>query len=598
MNTVGKGLVAIALSGLVGSAVPARETPGLADVELTLVDGEATGYATFQSHNQKIVSNENGIFMAHIRSRNEAYTAQQWRLSRSTDGGQSFTTVHEATHATNPAVLETDAHANIYLVRPDFNDGHAYLYRFLAADDYAEPIITKIPKGSAGKYCMIYDGERQQLYYFAWGRTFYIIGLDGEITHSRELCLSGENADPQYPHFSLDRQGVLHTAWTTVKQGEYLYWDIHYMASPDGGVNWEKMDGTPLEIPVRTDDSGRTDLISLEDEFEVHTWLSNFMLKDGKAHFVYLSQSTPYRQHYVRYDIETGTRELDIQPAFAGTDIALASLDGFFATRAHLPNAPLYCVLNSAGRIGCLASDDNGETWYDYALSAGSLNPYAIGGCRELSADGYILGAFTDFRLNDEGEDASQVHFLRIRAGQSRAEIALARREDGMYTVAFKQARGQPEQVRFRRGEWSDWIPFAPSLDLSMETPPTHFQLKSRLGIESEVFVIAGPTAIEAVAGDKNPRIFALAQNFPNPFNASTSIVFALPTKRASTLGVFDLGGRRVKTLVSGKVLDAGHYVVTWDGTDERGLAVSSGAYFCRLRAGDVALTRKMLLVK
>ena len=152
--------------------------------------------------------------------------------------------------------------------------------------------------------------------------------------------------------------------------------------------------------------------------------------------------------------------------------------------------------------------------------------------------------------------------------------------------------------MRFRRGEWSDWIPFAPSLDLSMETPPTHFQLKSRLGIESEVFVIAGPTAIEAVAGDKNPRIFALAQNFPNPFNASTSIVFALPTKRASTLGVFDLGGRRVKTLVSGKVLDAGHYVVTWDGTDERGLAVSSGAYFCRLRAGDVTLTRKMLLVK
>ncbi len=58
-------------------------------------DDRATGYGTFQSHNQKVVSNRSGIFMTHIRTRNAPYTAQQWRLSRSTDGGKSFITLYE-----------------------------------------------------------------------------------------------------------------------------------------------------------------------------------------------------------------------------------------------------------------------------------------------------------------------------------------------------------------------------------------------------------------------------------------------------------------------------------------------------------------------
>jgi len=65
--------------------------PGLTVIRPVVVDPDATGYGTFQSHNQKVVSNRRGVFMTHIRTRNEPYTAQQWRLSRSTDGGQSFT---------------------------------------------------------------------------------------------------------------------------------------------------------------------------------------------------------------------------------------------------------------------------------------------------------------------------------------------------------------------------------------------------------------------------------------------------------------------------------------------------------------------------
>src|SRR6185503_9362908 len=131
---------------------------GLKPIELTCVDSQATGYGTFQSHNQKVVANRRGYFMTHIRTRNEAYTAQHWRLSWSRDGGRNFTTLHEGTNATNPAVIETDAENNLYLIRPDFADGHAYLYRFRAAQDYREALISRITNGAAGKYSMAFDG--------------------------------------------------------------------------------------------------------------------------------------------------------------------------------------------------------------------------------------------------------------------------------------------------------------------------------------------------------------------------------------------------------------------------------------------------------
>ncbi|RMI04697.1 MAG: T9SS C-terminal target domain-containing protein, partial [Calditrichaeota bacterium] len=83
----------------------------------------------------------------------------------------------------------------------------------------------------------------------------------------------------------------------------------------------------------------------------------------------------------------------------------------------------------------------------------------------------------------------------------------------------------------------------------------------------------------------------------PNPFNPTTTIAFHLPHVSRITLHVFDVTGRRVRTLVNGK-LPAGAHRVVWDGTDDGGRAVAGGVYFYRLQAGDFVATRKMLLIK
>src|SRR5215510_2658572 len=245
-----RAAVALALLCFSIVALGASNSPGLTRIELTCVDPQATGYGTFQSHNQKVVANKRGIFMTHIRTRNEPYTAQAWRLSWSRDGGRSFTTLYAETNATNPPVLETDLEDNLYLVGPDFLDGHAYLYRFLASDNYRTPVITRIPNGSAGKYSLMLDGARKQLYYFAHNNTFHRLALDGTVLSSTNLLALGKSAILQYPLLSLDTNGVLHAAWTSQAHGRYLYWDIHYLHSPDGGLTWRTMSSRPLSLPV------------------------------------------------------------------------------------------------------------------------------------------------------------------------------------------------------------------------------------------------------------------------------------------------------------------------------------------------------------
>ena len=76
--------------------------------------------------------------------------------------------------------------------------------------------------------------------------------------------------------------------------------------------------------------------------------------------------------------------------------------------------------------------------------------------------------------------------------------------------------------------------------------------------------------------GDGGTQSVMLSQNYPNPLNPTTSIVFALPSKQAVDLAVYDLTGRRIVTLVNGPQ-DAGVHTIEWDGHDQSGAEVASG---------------------
>lgn len=99
------------------------------------------------------------------------------------------------------------------------------------------------------------------------------------------------------------------------------------------------------------------------------------------------------------------------------------------------------------------------------------------------------------------------------------------------------------------------------------------------------------PTGITRY-GSTIPSTFELCQNYPNPFNPTTTIRFGLPKQSQVTVSIYDMLGRKVADLVSGR-LQAGYYQFTWDGRE-----YASGVYFCALHAGTHHDTKKLLLLK
>jgi uncharacterized repeat protein (TIGR01451 family) len=121
-------------------------------------------------------------------------------------------------------------------------------------------------------------------------------------------------------------------------------------------------------------------------------------------------------------------------------------------------------------------------------------------------------------------------------------------------------------------------------------------------------FPSAAPTLLAAVARAAAPQpqqpviaggpepVFSLSVGAPNPFRDDTTFRFAIPTAAPTELSIFDVSGRRVRTLVSGQV-DAGRFDARWDGRDTAGSVVAPGVYFVRLQSGPMAETHKAIRI-
>ncbi len=98
------------------------------------------------------------------------------------------------------------------------------------------------------------------------------------------------------------------------------------------------------------------------------------------------------------------------------------------------------------------------------------------------------------------------------------------------------------------------------------------------------------------------PTEFALKQNYPNPFNPTTTISFSIPqnnveTRLITSLHVYDLTGRLVKTLINENI-EPGYHFVVWNGTDTYGKPVASGMYLYQLKTNNFVNTKKLVLLK
>lgn len=104
-------------------------------------------------------------------------------------------------------------------------------------------------------------------------------------------------------------------------------------------------------------------------------------------------------------------------------------------------------------------------------------------------------------------------------------------------------------------------------------------------------------TSIHDQFANTVPAEFHLFQNYPNPFNPTTQISFLMPQSAEVKVVIYDMLGRKVRTVFEGHK-GVGLHTVTWDGKNDFGLSVASGTYIYNLVGKDVNISRRMQFVK
>jgi hypothetical protein len=113
--------------------------------------------------------------------------------------------------------------------------------------------------------------------------------------------------------------------------------------------------------------------------------------------------------------------------------------------------------------------------------------------------------------------------------------------------------------------------------------PRTHFR--------DYTLVVANVTGVSTQQNVAN--IYSLRQNFPNPFNPTTSIDYSVAKQSVVSLKIFDVLGREVAVLINNEVKQAGSYNAEFNASN-----LPSGVYYYQIKAGDFTDTKKMILTK
>jgi hypothetical protein len=136
---------------------------------------------------------------------------------------------------------------------------------------------------------------------------------------------------------------------------------------------------------------------------------------------------------------------------------------------------------------------------------------------------------------------------------------------------------------------------------LSSSGPNWYYYTSNDAGDTVYIYLIRAYVSFPATSVQRaielQPASFSLGQNYPNPFNPSTWIEYQIPSTQPVLVVVYDLLGRRVKTMVD-EVQPPGSYRIQWDGKDDAGRQVASGVYLYQLRTASFVQTNKMVLLK
>ena len=404
-------------------------------------------------------------------------------------------------------------------------------------------------------------------------------------------------------------------------QNEVHFGEVHLMDHTEIQVVIANFDSTQLDMNFwLTDEMGEMFHIPGNDTFNIQPFTSdvlriavtpghqegfvetNLMMESNYAGMEMLSM--PVRAIIVpRYEpIILNVADVpNDQGGWVTLDFTRSYLDGDFGQN----RTQLYTVE--------LMSDN---VWMAAVSSVAYQNSVYRALVHTLQDSGMIGDGITDFRIvagMDEGVWVSNVF-----SGYSTDDIA-----PGSVTSLLAQTVGNDISLSWEY-EGDDFYQFSVYRDISADFEPStdnlfmntsDFNVVDSTVEESVTYYytvmvtdfggnLSEPSnyaqgIVEVLAVDEGllPIKFALHQNFPNPFNPTTKINYDLPESGHVNISIFNITGRKIRSLVSG-AQEAGFRSITWDATNDIGQPVSAGMYIYTIESKDFRATRKMVLLK
>ncbi len=538
----------------------------------------------------------------------EGYNGQGMGVYRSTDNGALWTQVFNYTYAPARALLVTSAGTIILgttgggifrstdsglMWRPQ-NDGLQSLRVSSVAQDSLGTIIIGTPSGA---YRSTDDGK-------TWDRT--ITGLTSLDVLS--IVSFGPGAFVAGTFGSAFRSSNTGSSWMEVNSG-LLSTRVLALAADFSGTLFAATEG--MSRVSRSSDWGITwtTVINGLDSVYVRTLIadSTGRLFAGTGTGVFRSTDrgnswSPVNSGLTNRDVRSfalGSNGRIYAGTYAGNDgigVFRTSNGGvtWDALNTSFSNEAVQALgVDSVGNLfagmstaGILRSTDDGQSWIEFSndnLPYSPVQYLIIDSVGRMYAAIGNFGVYTSFDDGQHWNNNSVTEAHAINCFTSGPGNAIYGGGIGVCRIQFERTHGLQ------------------LTNLGLDTLSVNALQSSRDG-----FLYAGisgggvwryplsdivqTTAAPLLSGI--PFEFILKQNFPNPFNPSTTIRYGLPNKTAVQLSVFNSLGQSVSTLVNGEQ-EAGYYEVKFDGSK-----LASGVYLYRILAGSFAETRKLLLVR
>lgn len=262
-------------------------------------------------------------------------------------------------------------------------------------------------------------------------------------------------------------------------------------------------------------------------------------------------------------------------------DQIMSGFTTFAATCVAIGGAGTVFVGGSAGNV--LRTTNNGTNWLSSPLGGNAVARHLrfVGNTMFAGTTNGVYRS-TNFGVawspSNTGMEGVEVDFIAI---QDTARLFASSRDSGLYVSTnsgqtWRSSNDGLPTLRLRGIRSTGTYLYVATVGYGVWRRPVN-----------EVLTSAGEIGYPDV-----PAGFVLHQNYPNPFNPTTRIEYALPHTSRVKLTVHNTLGQVVGTLVD-EVQPAGFRFVQWDAT-----GMASGVYFCRLQAGSISTTRKLLLVR